>query len=91
MAVEIKDGKKIQVTPVSAENLKNIHIEDASEAFEHLADVWGLEAVISDLAERNWNQSVEVAEKMVDTDYFRTDRTEKDKINLIEHTKNKTG
>ena len=24
---------------------KNIHIEDASEAFEHLADVWGLEAV----------------------------------------------
>ena len=62
---------------------KNIHIEDASEAFEHLADVWGLEAVISDLAERNWNQSVEVAEKMVDTDYFRTDRTEKDKIKTI--------
>ena len=28
MAVEIKDGKKILVTPVSAEDLKDIHIGD---------------------------------------------------------------
>ena len=28
MAVEIKDGKKILVTPVSAEDLKEIHIGD---------------------------------------------------------------
>ena len=28
MAVEIKDGKKILITPVSAENLKDIHIVD---------------------------------------------------------------
>ena len=28
MAVEIKDGKKILMTPVSAEDLKDIHIGD---------------------------------------------------------------
>ena len=28
MAVEIKDGKKILVTPISAEDLKDIHIGD---------------------------------------------------------------
>ena len=28
MAVEIRDGKKILVTPVSAEDLKDIHIGD---------------------------------------------------------------
>ena len=29
MAVEIRDGKKILVTPISAEDLKDIHIGDA--------------------------------------------------------------
>ena len=28
MAVEVRDGKKILVTPVSAEDLKDIHIGD---------------------------------------------------------------
>ena len=28
MAVEVKDGKKILVTPISAEDLKDIHIGD---------------------------------------------------------------
>ena len=28
MAVEIRDGKKILVTPISAEDLKDIHIGD---------------------------------------------------------------
>ena len=28
MAVEVRDGKKVLVTPVSAEDLKDIHIGD---------------------------------------------------------------
>ena len=32
MAVEVKDGKKILVTPISAEDLKDIHIGDMQQS-----------------------------------------------------------
>ena len=61
----------------------NLQTENISEGFEHLANVWGLEDVISKLAEKNWNKSVELAEKMMDVDYFRTTRNKDDEIKTI--------
>lgn len=42
-----------------------------SEGFTKLVDVWGLEEVICNLAERRWFSRCSVAEKIVDFDYFR--------------------
>ena len=42
-----------------------------------------MEDVISKLAERNWHKSVELAEKMVDVDYFKTTRNKGNEIKTI--------
>lgn len=61
----------------------NLQTENISEGFDHLVDTWGLEDVISKLAERNWHKSVELAEKMVDVDYFKTTRNKGNEIKTI--------
>ena len=61
----------------------NLQPENISEGFEHLVNTWGLEDVVSKLAEKNWNKSVELAAKMVDVEYFKTTRSKADKIKTV--------
>lgn len=49
----------------------NLQLEDLSEGFRHLADIWGLQDVLCKLAAQNWNMASSIAEKMVQVDYFK--------------------
>lgn len=49
---------------------RNLQIENLSEAFQHLIDVWGMDKVISKLAEQNWEKAAGVAEKLAQVELF---------------------
>lgn len=49
----------------------NLQIEDLSDGFRRLTDIWGLKAVISKLAALYWESADDIAEKMAEVDYFK--------------------
>lgn len=52
--------------------------EFRAEGFQHLTDMWGIQNVICILAEMGWNNWEDIAEKILDTNYFNVSEREED-------------